>query len=615
MKIHLKEVLSTAFTQAALKRRLVLLSLVYLGVAAMLVGLEFQQRLDVIASAKISLAAFARLTDEQTTRTIKSTEETLERASAQLATATEAGKADTASIQATFRELLASRPFLKQIVVLDRQGRTVFTSGGNEPGLDLSDRAFFAHQRDNPGRGFLLGVPIRGRLTGEWIIPASLALRDADGKFAGIVAVSIDPLFFNGVWTNDQTIPEQATTLWRNDGTVLMRSPFDEASMGRTLTNGVMATRLGVGNGEGTLRAVSLIDGEDRLVAYRRLAAYPEFSIAVTQVTDRALAAWRQTAWMMALGWAAAGAALAWLALGLVRENIARQATQDRYSLIFQANPYSMVVMDAGTRRMLAVNDAAVKEYGWSREEILSMPANDFYAPEDLPALEAMRQTDVGNEYFVVRGLRHRKKDGTVFDVEMHTHAFTLDARPAILTIMENVTVRRSVEAQLRQAQKMEAVGQLTGGIAHDFNNILFVILANTDALEEEERLEAPVVERLAEIAKAVGRASALTRQLLAFSRQQVLNPQQTDLNDLVADTGKLLRRALGAGIEIDLGVSKLVRLTAPNPRPLPKGATRKIERHQPVKPKAYLYVQRGCASPAPVSTRIRSSACVRCYT
>jgi PAS domain S-box-containing protein len=210
-----------------------------------------------------------------------------------------------------------------------------------------------------------------------------------------------------------------------------------------------------------------------------------------------------------------------------------------------------MVVMDAETRRMLAVNDAAVREYGWSREDILSMPVNDFYPPEDLPALEAMRLANAGDEYVVVRGLRHRKKDGTIFDVEMHTHAFELDAKPAILTIMENVTVRHSVEAQLRQAQKMEAVGQLTGGIAHDFNNILFVILANTEALEEEESLDAPVVARIAEIAKAVGRASSLTRQLLAFSRRQTLNPQQTDLNDLVSDTGKLLRRALGAGIEI----------------------------------------------------------------
>ena len=99
----------------------------------------------------------------------------------------------------------------------------------------------------------------------------------------------------------------------------------------------------------------------------------------------------------------------------------------------------------------------------------------------------------------------------------------------------------------------MEAVGQLTGGIAHDFNNILMVIMANADALQEEENLDAATLaERLEQIAEAVLRASELTRQLVAFSRKQSLNPKRTDLNDLVSSTGKLLRRALGGNIEMD---------------------------------------------------------------
>src|SRR5471032_309695 len=98
----------------------------------------------------------------------------------------------------------------------------------------------------------------------------------------------------------------------------------------------------------------------------------------------------------------------------------------------------------------------------------------------------------------------------------------------------------------------MEAVGQLTGGIAHDFNNILTVILANADALQEEEDLDPGLVTRLEQIAQAVQRASGLTRQLLAFSRKQPLHPQPTDINKLVATTGRLLRRALGEPIEID---------------------------------------------------------------
>jgi PAS domain S-box-containing protein len=549
--VGIKEVATAAFRLAKLRRRLGLLLLVYFGVAAILAMLTREQYLDAISSAEKTLTAFAQLTDEQTTRTIQGIEQTLEIAKTQVAAATVARTATEASVRSELRTLLADRPFLRAITLLDDKGRVVYSSEPVEAGLDLSRRDYFVHHRDNPASKFLLGVPLRSRSTEEWLIPASEPLRRATGEFAGVVVASLDPVYFARLWTNDKTIKDQATTLWRTDGTVMMRSPFDERSMGTTLPQGVMASRLKVGSGEGTLRAVSGIDGQDRLVAYRRLGGYPEFGLSVTQTTDRALAEWMRTAWAIGLGWAAAGAALAWLAVDLARENMARQATQNRYTLIFQANPYPMVVMDRETRRLLAVNDAAVREYGWSREEILGMPVNEFYAPEDLPALEAMRKKQVVGDYHVVKGLRHRKKDGTIFDVEMHTHSLELDGRPTILTIMENVSVRYSVEAQLRQAQKMEAVGQLTGGIAHDFNNILFVIIANAEALADEEGISEGMSERLRQIDGAVDRASALTRQLLAFSRTQTLRPQQTDLNELVSDTGKLLRRALGAQVEI----------------------------------------------------------------
>jgi PAS domain S-box-containing protein len=542
------------------------LLLIYFVATGVLAGLTIEQRMDAIASAQKSLAAFAQLTEEQTTLTIQNTEQTLEIAETRIGSVTQPGSAVAEPVRLQLQDLLASRPFLKQITLLDSRGRTVFTSANSEPGLDLSDRDYFIHHRDNPAGRFLLSAPVRARSTAEWIVPASRALRGPNGEFAGVIVASVDPYFFSRAWTNDKTIEDQATTLWRRDGTVIIRSPFDAQSMGINLKSAAVVSGLNAGGGEGTLRTVSRIDGQDRLVAYLRIAAYPDFGLSVTQVTDRALAAWRRIAWIVALGWLVAGVALASVALGLVRESRARQATQDRYSIIFAANPYPMVVMDRETRQLLAVNDAAVEEYGWSREEVLAMPINDFYPPEDLPALEAMRRTSPEGGAFVVRGLRHRKKDGTIFDVEMHTRAFDLDGRSTVLTIMENVSERRSVEAQLRQAQKMEAVGQLTGGIAHDFNNVLFIILANTDALQEEEGLSAAVAERLGQIAKAVGRASALTHQLLAFSRKQPLRPQPTDLNDLVSDVGKLLRRALGEQIEIEsilaenLGVANVDR-------------------------------------------------------
>ena len=101
------------------------------------------------------------------------------------------------------------------------------------------------------------------------------------------------------------------------------------------------------------------------------------------------------------------------------------------------------------------------------------------------------------------------------------------------------------------QAQKMEAVGQLTGGVAHDFNNILTIVLANADAILDDDSVPPHITKRAQRISDAGQKASELTRQLLAFSRKQVLKPEISDLNDLVASTGRLLRRTLGEHIVV----------------------------------------------------------------
>ena len=235
-------------------------------------------------------------------------------------------------------------------------------------------------------------------------------------------------------------------------------------------------------------------------------------------------------------------------------------AAQDRYRMLFDANAYPMVVIDRQSCDILAVNDAAVAQYGWSREEALAMTSDDFYPPEDLAKVAEQRQRDENRgRGEPITGLRHRTRDGSIIDVELSASKIELGGRPALLTTIQNVTERNreekarlAVAEQLRQSQKMEAVGQLTGGIAHDFNNILTVILANADALQEEESLDAAVAGRLDQIAQAVERASGLTRQLLAFSRKQPLSPRRTDINGLVTTTGKLLRRALGEQVEIE---------------------------------------------------------------
>src|SRR5581483_4129501 len=117
--------------------------------------------------------------------------------------------------------------------------------------------------------------------------------------------------------------------------------------------------------------------------------------------------------------------------------------------------------------------------------------------------------------------------------------------------IAEDVSERRALEEQLRQSQKMEAVGRLAGGIAHDFNNLLTVMKGYSELMLDELDTNDPLRTEVDEIKKAADRAAALTRQLLAFSRQQVLAPKVLDLNSVVGNMDKLLRRLLGEDIDL----------------------------------------------------------------
>src|SRR5262249_1524755 len=127
------------------------------------------------------------------------------------------------------------------------------------------------------------------------------------------------------------------------------------------------------------------------------------------------------------------------------------------------------------------------------------------------------------------------------------------------VAIKIDVTERRRVdesraraEEQLRQAQKLEAIGRLAGGVAHDFNNMLGVITGYSELMRRHLDESHPARPRLEQVLKAAERAAGLTRQLLAFSRKQVMQPRVIDLNALVADLQKMLRRVLGEDIEVD---------------------------------------------------------------
>jgi two-component system, cell cycle sensor histidine kinase and response regulator CckA len=144
-----------------------------------------------------------------------------------------------------------------------------------------------------------------------------------------------------------------------------------------------------------------------------------------------------------------------------------------------------------------------------------------------------------------------KRKDGTVFPADVSSAPLELDGRRHLLGIFRDITDRKNLEEQLRQSQKLESVGRLTGGIAHDFNNLLTTVIGNAELILTDIPGDDPMKEEIEEIKAAGERAASLTRQLLAFSRKQVLQPEVMNLNGTVRDMEKMLLRMVREDIEI----------------------------------------------------------------
>ena len=177
------------------------------------------------------------------------------------------------------------------------------------------------------------------------------------------------------------------------------------------------------------------------------------------------------------------------------------------------------------------------------------MTIKDIRPTEDVSAL--LESVEKIGEGLGESGVwKHRKKDGGVIDVEITSHTLVFAGRRARVVLANDVTERKMLEEQLRQSQKMEAVGQLAGGVAHDFNNLLTAITGYSDLAIRRLKAEDPLRHHIEEIKKAGERAAALTRQLLAFSRKQVLQPKVFNINAVVSEIEKMLRRLIGEDME-----------------------------------------------------------------
>ncbi|MCE9579748.1 MAG: PAS domain S-box protein [Deltaproteobacteria bacterium] len=245
--------------------------------------------------------------------------------------------------------------------------------------------------------------------------------------------------------------------------------------------------------------------------------------------------------------------------------SVARDVTEarsaaERQRLLFAANPIPMYVCELGSTRMLDVNEAALALYGYARDAFLELTAYDLVIPAEASEMEAVMARVVATGSARVLHRRHRTRGNAVLDVEVTSQHLTFDGREASLSVVVDVTKERALQAQLVQSQKLEAIGRLAGGIAHDFNNLLSVILSYATLAADEVPPDSELHADLREIEHAATRASRLTRQLLAFSRQQVVQPLTVDLDRAVRDLAKMLKPLLGEAIDVVLDLASADR-------------------------------------------------------
>jgi PAS domain S-box-containing protein len=230
-------------------------------------------------------------------------------------------------------------------------------------------------------------------------------------------------------------------------------------------------------------------------------------------------------------------------------------AADEAYRRLFESHPAAMAIWDPATGRILAANEAASKQYGYAPDDIVQLTVDRIVHPDDLPRLRA----ELPNLPAGLAGsapFRHIRRSGEVIEVEMSGHPVEWQGRPARLVMAIDVTARRRLEAELRSARAIEAVGRLAGGIAHDFNNLVMAINGFAELLLD--RLPDGSDERSAaiEIRTAGLRAAALTSQLLAFARPHEPRPTRFDLNELVIGLQDTLRSISGPNVRVRIAAT-----------------------------------------------------------
>ena len=466
------------------------------------------------------------------------------------------------TLEPQLRDELARLPHIAALVVLDAYGQVTARSNDIPEFIaGAAGRPFFDSQQAAPSANAQVSEPYRLGPAGAWRFVVSRAVRDEQGAFAGVVAAAIELESFDRLYRSIDLGDGGFLTLLTSKGVVMTRVPDPGNVRGRALPEGRIL-RQPDGRFEGW--AESPITSNEVLVVASPVRGFP-LLVASGARRDAVFAPWRDEAWQVfdrTLTTSAAMLVLIGLAAwGLARRERKLAHTWRKYQAMIEHSSDALILARPMAGGIAYASPAIERMLGYGMDDLRGREVMDLIHPEFLDIARKKRAELLDSPGKVaVDEVKLVHKDGSSRWVELTRK--NLLAEPAVEAVVFNfrdISERKlaeaehaRLEARLRQAEKMEAVGRLAGGIAHDFNNILGGILGYAEMLAENAPPGSPLKRYADNVLTGANRASGLVEQILLYSRSQRGKRVPVDLCRAVSETLELVRGSLPAAVRLE---------------------------------------------------------------
>jgi signal transduction histidine kinase len=429
-------------------------------------------------------------------------------------------------------------------------------------GASRKDDFLFNQLANNPNAGIVADKPFQSRIDQRIIIPIGRRLTAADGSFQGIVVATLIPAAFRNFYQSVDIGTDGIVWVTHSTGQLFFREQSLESANADKTTS--LPISLLQSNSRGVIDVPLKSGGPNYITAWRALDE-PPIIVAVSLNKSEALRIWRRDAWWSLGLTIIVALVITSASLLLLRQLGLREAVESSLLKRDQELIAAQRIAGFGVARFDSQNFRAEVAPQFSR--MLGLPAATTeitieqvlqrLIESDQPVFRQAFESCVESGKPWQLEVQLKLDDGTerIMWTEGGKHADE-DAKDSdVLAIFHDVTEHRLAEQRSNQSERLAAIGRLTGGVAHDFNNILTVIIGRSGLLLAQLAPDSPDKTSIEEIDRAAQRAAGLTRQLLAFSRKQILQAKVMDLNTVVTDIESMIRRLIGEDIQLVLNL------------------------------------------------------------